>query len=135
VGEVYPVAGRRNVAPIAVDRLGVVDAVDLRELVAFDDAGPTRSDVVESERLWSELLCLERNQRYGPVRDHESDALFLVVAGEVVVQTNRARKRMKQWSVVLVPAETEVLVTNASADPAVLLVITAPPPTPRAVSG
>ena len=112
-----------------------MDAVDLRELVAFDDAGPARSDVVESERLWSELLCLERNQRYGPVRDHASDALFLVVAGEVVVQTNRARKRMKQWNVVLVPAETEVLVTNASADPAVLLVITAPPPTPRAVSG
>jgi hypothetical protein len=112
-----------------------MDAVDLRELVAFDDAGPTRSDVLESDRLWSELLCLDRNHRYGPVRDDESDALFLVVSGEVVVQVDRGRKRMKQWSVALAPAASEVVVTNASLDPSVVLVITAPPPTRRAVTG
>jgi mannose-6-phosphate isomerase-like protein (cupin superfamily) len=116
-------------------RSAAVDAIDLRELVAFDEAGPTRSNVLESGRLWSELLCLDRNQRYGPVRDDASDAFFLVVAGEVVVQVNRGRKRMRQWNVTLAPATSEVVVTNASSDPAVVLVTTAPPPTPRAVSG
>ena len=108
-----------------------MDVVDLRDLVGFDPNEPARTDVLESERLWSELVCLDRNQRLGPLSDPTSDAVFLVVAGEVVMQVGGRRKRLKQWSVALAPEGSEVSLTNASVDPAVVLVVAAPPPTPR----
>jgi quercetin dioxygenase-like cupin family protein len=108
-----------------------VETKDLRDLVEFDPQAPARTDVLESARLWSELVCLERNQRLGPLSDPESDAVFVVVAGEVVVQVDKSRKRLKQWGVALAREGSEVSVTNASSDPAVLLVVAAPPPTPR----
>jgi hypothetical protein len=37
---------------------------------------------------------------------------------------------MKQWESLLVPAGTELTLKNASEDPAVVLMIAAPPPTP-----
>ena len=108
-----------------------METKDLRDLVEFDPDSPARADVFESERLWSELVCLERSQRLGPLSDPESDAIFVVVAGEVVVQVDKSRKRLSQWGVALAPEGSEVSVTNASSDPAVLLVVAAPPPTPR----
>jgi quercetin dioxygenase-like cupin family protein len=108
-----------------------VETKDLRDLVGFDPDEPARADVFESERLWSELVCLERNQRLGPLSDPDSDAVFLVVAGEVVVQVDGRRKRLQQWGVALAPEGADVSLTNASADPAVILVVAAPPPTPR----
>jgi quercetin dioxygenase-like cupin family protein len=112
-----------------------LDTKDLRELVGFNPDEPARTDVFESERLWSELVCLERNQQLGPLSDPGSDAVFVVVAGEVVMQVDRRRKRLKQWGVALAPEGTEVSVTNASPDPAVLLVVAAPPPTLRSADG
>jgi oxalate decarboxylase/phosphoglucose isomerase-like protein (cupin superfamily) len=85
--------------------------------------------------LWSEVLCFERNQSMGPVQDFDSDALFTVVAGEAVFVVNASRKRLDQWGTVLVPAGAQVSVTNASAEPLVLLLVAAPPPTARAVTG
>ena len=108
-----------------------MDVVDLRDLVGFDPKEPARTDVLESERLWSELVCLDRNQQLGPLSDPTSDAVFLVVAGEVVMQVGGRRKRLKQWSVALAPEGSKVSLTNASVDPAVVLVVAAPPPTPR----
>jgi mannose-6-phosphate isomerase-like protein (cupin superfamily) len=107
-----------------------MEAKDLRELVHFDPEGPATHDVFETEHLWSQLICLERAQRVGPIGDPDSDALFLVVAGEVVIQVDRGRKRVQQWSTVLAPAGGEVTISNASVEPAVILVTAAPPPTP-----
>src|SRR3989442_7438191 len=106
-------------------------AKNLKDLVAFSGKGPTHNSVFESDRLWSELVCLERNQQIGPINDRDSDALFLVVAGDVVVQLDRPRKRLSQWGSVLVPAGTDLVVTNASDEPAVVLLVAAPPPAPR----
>jgi glyoxylate utilization-related uncharacterized protein len=88
--------------------------------------------VFETEHLWSQLACLGRNQSLGPLADPDADAVLLVVAGEVAIQVDRSRKRLKQWDTVLVPARAELAVTNASGDPAVLLLVTAPPPRPKA---
>ncbi len=107
-----------------------MEAWNLRDLVHFDPDGPATHDVFETERLWSQLICLERAQRVGPIGDPASDALFLVVAGEVVIQVDRGRKRLKQWDAALAPAGGEVTVSNASTEPAVILVTAAPPPTP-----
>ena len=114
---------------------GPVKTVDLRDLVRFGPDGPTTADVFESKRFWSQLVCLERNQQFGPVGDPDSDAVLLVVAGEVVVQVDRSRRRLDQWKAALAPAGGEVTLTNASTDPAVVLILASPPPTPRAVSG
>jgi hypothetical protein len=107
---------------------------DLTDLVHFSPDGPGAETVFETDRLWSQLVCLDRGQALGPLTDRSADGLFAVVAGEVVIQVTRSRKRLGQWATVLVPAGDEVTVTNASADPAVVLIVAAPPPAPRPVA-
>ena len=104
---------------------------DLRDLVHFDEDGPRHESVFESDHLWSEVVCLDRNQSLGPIADRESDALVLVVTGRVIVQVDRGRKRREQWETTLVPAGSELSITNATGDPAVVLLVAAPPPTRR----
>jgi hypothetical protein len=111
-----------------------VDVRDLRAPVHFDEDGPRHTPLFETERLWSELVCLERNQGFGPISDPDSDGLVLVITGDVVVQVGRGRKRRGQWEAALVPAGSQLTVTNATADPAVVLVVAAPPPPKRAVT-
>jgi hypothetical protein len=113
------------------DTLPGVDTRDLRDLVGFDEDGPKHAALFESDHLWSELVCLQGPQGIGPIADRDSDALATVVAGRVVVQVNRERKRLEQWSTALVPAGSELTITNASEEPAVILLVAAPPPTPR----
>lgn len=104
-----------------------MDAVQLQDLIRFEDQ-PVRERLFESERLWSQVLCLSGNQSVGPIGDPGSDAVLLVAAGEVAVQVDRGRKRLKQWGTTLVPAGSELSVANASPEPAVIVLVTAPPP-------
>lgn len=107
---------------------------DLRDLVRFSEEGPTHEPVFESEHLWSEVVCLERAQELGPISDPDSDALCVLLAGEVAVQIGRGRERIRQWGSALVPAGSELTIRNASIEPAVVLLVAAPPPTPRGLS-
>lgn len=107
----------------------------LTRFVHFSPDGVRRETVFETEHLWSQVLCFERNQSLGPVMDPDADAMFTIVAGEAVFLVAGDRKRLKQWGSVLVPAGSEVSVSNASADPLVLLLVAAPPPVPREVEG
>ena len=100
----------------------------------FDEGGPSHAALFETDRLWSEVVCLDRNQGLGPIADPDSDALVLVVTGQVVVQIDRGRKRREQWETALVPAGSELTITNATGEPAVVLLVAAPPPPERAVS-
>ena len=108
-----------------------MDTRDLRDLVHFDEHGPRHEPLFESEHLWSEIVCLDKNQSIGPIGDQSSDAIALVVSGRVVVQVNRGRKRREQWEATLVPAGSSVTITNATGEPAVVLLIAAPPPPKR----
>lgn len=112
-----------------------MDAKDLRDLVRFDEEGPRHEALYETDHLWSEVVCLDRNQALGPISDRGSDALVVVVTGKVIVQVDRARKRREQWETALVPAGSDLSVANASAEPAVVLIVAAPPPPRRAVDG
>lgn len=103
--------------------------LDIRDLVHFSDDGPRRQTLVEGERLWSEIVCLQAAQGVGPIRDDESDGIVVVLAGEVATQVGKGRARMKQWEAVDVPAGMELTIRNASEEPAVVLVVVAPPPT------
>ncbi|SRR6266540_5309633 len=105
-----------------------MDATDLRSFVHFSPNDVRRDTVFETDRLWAQMLCFERNQSTRPMSDPASDALVQVLAGEGVVFVGGKRKRVKQWDAVLVPAGAEFQATNASADPLVLLLVVAPPP-------
>jgi mannose-6-phosphate isomerase-like protein (cupin superfamily) len=112
-----------------------VDTADLRDLVEISEGEIVRKTLFESEHLWSQVISVDRNRSYGPVSDPQADAMLTIVAGEAVFLVDKRRKRMKQWGSVMVPAGAEVVVTNASPDPLVLLMVTAPPPLPRETSG
>jgi quercetin dioxygenase-like cupin family protein len=111
-----------------------MEARDLRDLVHFDEEGPRHEALFETDRLWSEVVCLDRNQALGPIADRDSDAILVVVTGKVVVQVDRGRKRREQWETALVPAGSELSITNASEEPAVMLLVAAPPPPRRAIT-
>ena len=100
----------------------------MRDLVRFDDEAPRSEVLFESERIWSQLICVQGAQGIGPISDSRSDAIVSVLAGEVAVQVGKGRTRMSQWHTVLVPAGTELTIRNASDEPAVVQVTAAPPP-------
>ena len=102
--------------------------LDIRDLVHFSDDEPRRKTLIEGERLWSEIVCLQQAQGVGPIRDDESDGILVVLAGEVAAQVGKGRARMKQWEAVEVPAGQELTIRNASEEPAVALIVVAPPP-------
>jgi quercetin dioxygenase-like cupin family protein len=105
-----------------------VKAKDIRDLVHFDDEAPRRGELFESERLWSEVVCLQRSQRLGPIADPVSDAIVTILAGEVAAQVGNGRTRTSQWDSMLVPAGEELTLANASDEPSVVLIVAAPPP-------
>jgi len=105
-----------------------VELLDIRDRVRFSDDGPRRSSLIEGERLWSEVVCLRGAQGLGPLRDDASDGMLVVLAGRVATQVGKERARMRQWETVGVPAGEELTVRNASDEPAVLLLVVAPPP-------
>jgi hypothetical protein len=111
-----------------------VEERDLRSLVNFSEGGPIHKRLFESAHLWSEIVCLEGAQGFGPIADRDSDAICTILAGRVAVQVERDRRRLGQWRSALVPAGASLTVRNASAEPAVILLIAAPPPTPRPIS-
>jgi glyoxylate utilization-related uncharacterized protein len=101
---------------------------DIRDLVHFSDDEARHETLFESERLWSEVICIQGNQGLGPMSDPGSDAVLAVLSGEVAAQVGKDRSRMKQWGSVLVPAGAQLTIRNASTDPAVLLLVAGPPP-------
>ena len=103
---------------------------DVRDLVRFSDDEARHETLLEGEHLWSEVICIQGAQGVGPMRDEGSDAMLLVISGEVSAQVGKGRARMKQWETVLVPAGDELTLRNASAEPTVLLLVAAPPPPP-----
>jgi redox-sensitive bicupin YhaK (pirin superfamily) len=111
-----------------------VERKDLRDLVRFTEGGPNHERLFLSDHLWSEVVCLEGAQGFGPIADPDSDAVCTVLAGRIAVQVDRQRTKLDQWGSALIPAGSSLTVRNASPDPSVVLLIAAPPPTPRAIS-
>jgi quercetin dioxygenase-like cupin family protein len=112
-----------------------VESWDLRRYVEFDEDAVRKETVFETEHLFAQVLCFEVNQSHGPVSDPSSDAIVTIVAGEAVVLVGAGRKRLKQWEAALVPAKNELSISNASADPLVVLLVAAPPPAVPAGDG
>lgn len=101
----------------------------LTDLVRFGDEAHVE-ELVETERLLSQVVCLHESQGFGPVSDPTADALVTVLAGEVAAQVGKGRARMRQWETVVAPAGQELTLRNASEEPSVVLLVLAPPPAP-----
>ena len=100
---------------------------NLTKLVEFSDAGAHQETVFRTEHLRSEIICLDKNQETDPMTDPGADAMFTVIAGEVVVYVDRRFKRFKQWDATVASAASAVVIKNAASEPAVVLVVAAPP--------
>jgi hypothetical protein len=106
-----------------------VQTRDLTELVRFSEDEARRAVLYDSDRMFAQVICLQGNQLLGPLSDPESEGIVTVLAGEISVQVGRSRARMKQWETALVPPAEDLIVRNASPEPAVVLLVLAPPPT------
>jgi quercetin dioxygenase-like cupin family protein len=100
----------------------------LTDLVRFGENDPRTEVVHESERLFTQVVCLQGAQGHGPVADPRCDALVAVLAGEVSVQVGKGRARMGQWETVIAEAGQELTLRNASEEPSVVMLVIAPPP-------
>ena len=98
------------------------------DLVYFDDEAARTEPLFETDRLFSQVICLQEAQTVGPMTDAHADGLLVVLAGEVATQVGKGRARMQQWASVVVPAGEELTLRNASSDPSVVLLVLAPPP-------
>lgn len=103
---------------------------DIRDLVWFSEDEARHETLFETVQLWSQVVCLQGAQAMGPITDPVADALVTVLAGEVAAQVGRNRSRMGQWEAVLVEHGEELTMRNASDEPAVVLLMLAPPPAP-----
>ena len=100
----------------------------LTDLIHFTEDGPRTEVLAETDRIWSQVVCLQGAQGIGPMSDADADGLVVVLAGEVAAQVGKGRARMKQWETVTVPAGEDLTLRNASAEPGVVLLVLAPPP-------
>jgi glyoxylate utilization-related uncharacterized protein len=98
------------------------------DLIYFDEDAARTEVLHETEHLFSQVICLQEAQGIGPMRDAASEGLVVVLSGEVAAQVGRDRARMRQWASVTVPAGDELTLRNASAEPSVVLLVLAPPP-------
>src|SRR5262245_36758408 len=104
---------------------------NLTDLVHFSDDQPRRELLFDSTNVFAQVICLQGNQKLGPLADPVSEGIVTVLAGEVSAQAGRRRSRMKQWETALVPPAQELTLTNASTEPSVVLLILSPPPVRR----
>ena len=98
------------------------------DLVHFDEEQARTEVLYETDRLFSQVVCVQGSQGLGPMSDPDAEGLVVVLAGEVAAQIGRTRARMRQWDSALVPAGEALTLRNASAEPSVVLLVLAPPP-------
>jgi glyoxylate utilization-related uncharacterized protein len=98
------------------------------DLVHFDDEDARTEVLYETERLFTQVVCVQGSQGLGPMSDPVAEGVVLVLAGEIAAQIGKARARMTQWETALVPAGEPLTLRNASPEPSVVLLVLAPPP-------
>ena len=101
---------------------------NLTDLIHFSDDAARTEVLHETGKLWSQIVCLQGAQTHGPVSDASADGLVVVLSGEIAVQVGKGRARMRQWETAAIDAGSDLTLRNASPEPAVVLLVLAPPP-------
>jgi len=101
---------------------------NVTDLIHFTEDAARTAVLHETERLWSQVICLQGAQAIGPLTDERADGIVVVLAGEVATQIGKGRARMKQWESATVAPGDALTLRNASPEPAVVLLVLSPPP-------
>lgn len=101
---------------------------NVTDLIHFNDDAPRTEVLHETDRLWSQVICLQGAQGVGPLTDDSAQGFVVVLAGEIAAQVGKGRARMKQWESVTLAAGEALTLRNASSEPAVVLLVLSPPP-------
>lgn len=101
---------------------------NVTDLIHFTEDAARTEILHETDRLWSQVICLQGAQGVGPLTDERAEGIVMILAGEVAAQIGKGRARMKQWESVTVAPGEPLTLRNASADPAVVLLVLSPPP-------
>lgn len=102
-------------------------AVDLRDYVAFDDAGPVTRRVFATDVVAVDLVGLEPRQTIAARVLPTADAIYTVVGGRAWVVTDDAEVTLDPLQSVMIPAGVAHGVRNDAPDPLILQVVVSPP--------
>ena len=116
------------------DALYEPTAVDLRDYIVFDPAGPIQRRVFATDVVGVDLVCLEPKQSMSARAFPTADAVYTVLGGRAWVVTDEAEVTLEPLQSVMVPTTIWHGVRNDSPDPLILQVIVSPPDEVPAVS-
>jgi mannose-6-phosphate isomerase-like protein (cupin superfamily) len=105
-----------------------MDVKTLAELRRFATEKMVKAGVFATPRLFYDLYCLEPGQAQ-KLHSHEgSDKVYLVLEGRAAITVGPDEQELAPGQAVLAAAGVPHGARNASAERAVLLVVTTPPP-------
>ena len=101
---------------------------DLTDLVHFTDDGARTELLAETERLWSQVVCLQGNQGVGPMTDAGGRRPRRRALRRGRGAGGQGPRADAQWHTRSCPPARSSSLRNASDEPAVVLLVLAPPP-------
>lgn len=102
-------------------------AVDLRDYVDFDAAGPVTRRVFATDVVAVDLVGLEPQQMIAARVLATADAIYTVVGGRAWVVTDEAEVTLDPLQSVMIPAGVAHGIRNDAPDPLILQVVVSPP--------
>ncbi len=101
---------------------------DLSTRTTFSPEKMIKSNLFETERMFSDLYCFEPGQTQKPHRHEGADKVYVVLEGSGRFEVDGEERVLGRGSAVLAPAGSEHGVSNPGPDRLVLLVFMAPHP-------
>jgi mannose-6-phosphate isomerase-like protein (cupin superfamily) len=108
-----------------------MDIKKLQDLIAFNADKMQKVSVFSSSHLFYDLYCLEPGQAQKVHSHSGSDKIYLLLQGSALVTIGSEESTLSPNQAVLASAGIPHGVRNASRENAVLLVVTAPPPSSK----
>jgi len=102
--------------------------VSLKEMRIFSQEKLKKNVLFQTERLMSDLYCLEPGQSQKPHLHNDSDKIYIVLEGEGKFTVGSEKAKLASQMAVLAPAGMDHGVQNDGPGRLILLVFMAPKP-------
>ncbi|HVL98989.1 MAG TPA: cupin domain-containing protein [Egibacteraceae bacterium] len=102
-------------------------AVDLRDYVYFQEAGPATRRVFATDVVAVDLTGFEPKQETEVRAFRTADAVYTVLGGRAWVVTDEAEVTLEPLQSLMVPAGVPHAVRNDAPDPLILQIVVSPP--------